>query len=169
MNESELTDLFRRLGATNPESWASSQIQEEIPQLARFLFLRQAWSRIVDEDDHSWQSAEIAYARENPDAPYAGVGQALGRLVAAGAAESDLTDVARGLQAQLLFALCCLLEDPADLEEEARDMAWGLFQLDENDQPVAHIGGLHESVLETDPTGREMRPRGDALSRPVRR
>jgi hypothetical protein len=38
----ELTELFARLGAPRPESWARSQLEEGIPQLARFVFLRQA-------------------------------------------------------------------------------------------------------------------------------
>jgi hypothetical protein len=29
---------------------------------------------------------------------------------------------------------------------------------DENDQPIAEISGLIESVLETEPSGKEMRP-----------
>jgi hypothetical protein len=36
---------------------------------------------------------------------------------------------------------------------------WGLFLIEESGVPGARIAGLHESVLETDPTGREMRPR----------
>jgi len=48
-------------------------------------------------------------------------------------------------------------------EKELSDFAWGLFQLDGDGTPVPPcIGGLHESVLETDPTGREMRPRKEA-------
>jgi hypothetical protein len=31
----ELVESFRRLGVNRPESWASSQIHEGIPQLAR--------------------------------------------------------------------------------------------------------------------------------------
>ena len=42
MNERELTELFRKLGARDPSAWARSQTSEKIPQLARFLFLRQA-------------------------------------------------------------------------------------------------------------------------------
>ena len=37
-----LTERFRALGAQEPREWASSQISEGIPQLGRFLFLRQA-------------------------------------------------------------------------------------------------------------------------------
>jgi hypothetical protein len=34
MNEQQLTELFRKLGAQNPEGCAHSQIREGIPQLA---------------------------------------------------------------------------------------------------------------------------------------
>ncbi|MGE0191584.1 MAG: hypothetical protein AB7T63_06025 [Planctomycetota bacterium] len=158
MDEGRLTELFRRLGAREPESWAHSQLAEGIPQLARYLFLRQAWRDIVSEDDATWIDASISASRQFPDDPYAGVGHALRRLRSHGATDNDLTDVVRGMQAQLLFNLCYLLEDPG-LSEEGLDVAWALFQTDRDGLPIAQVGGLHESVLETDPTGREMRPR----------
>lgn len=40
MDQKELTALFRRLGASNPDEWAHSEITEGIPQLARCVFLR---------------------------------------------------------------------------------------------------------------------------------
>jgi hypothetical protein len=57
-----------------------------------------------------------------------------------------------------LFGLCQLLEDPGEVEPEAADVAWSLFQVNDEGTPLAAINGLHESVLETDPTGREMKP-----------
>src|SRR5262245_12222892 len=57
MREKELADLFRKVGASDPEGWARSQIEEGIPQLARYLFLRQAWRQVVSEDDASWIDA----------------------------------------------------------------------------------------------------------------
>src|SRR5262245_24806012 len=80
MNERELTELFRKLGASDPEGWASSQIEDGIPQLARFLFLRQAWKNVVREDDPSWIDNVIAHAEKRPNDPYAGAGHALRRL-----------------------------------------------------------------------------------------
>ncbi|WP_237212838.1 hypothetical protein [Falsiroseomonas oryziterrae] len=65
--------------------------------------------------------------------------------------EDDLTTVVRHMQRELLCAICCLLSDPGELEPEVRDMAWGFFQLDATGRPVAEIGSLHESVLETEP------------------
>ena len=39
-NIGKLTALFQKFGAPDPESWAASQVEEGIPQLQRFLFLR---------------------------------------------------------------------------------------------------------------------------------
>lgn len=157
----ELAKRFQALGAPDPAAWAASQVQEGIPQLARYLFLRQAWRQIVPDDDASWMSAEIAAAARSPDAPYAGVGHALARLRALGASDRDLTDLVRGKQAELLFSLCYLLEDPDVEEPEGQDVLWSLVQITEEGEVLGTIPGLHESVLETDPTGREMRPRAD--------
>ena len=156
MRANELIELFRKLGARNPADWANSQLNENLPQLARFLSLREAWKLVVADNDRSWIHARIS---DDPAGPGGEIGPALERLLAGGAAENDLTAVVRVMQGRLLFGLCQLLDDPGTLEEEVRDVAWRLFQVDEDDQPTAAVSGLHESVLETDPTGREMRPR----------
>ncbi len=155
----ELTNLFRKLGARDPESWASSQVSEGINQLGRFLFLRQAWRKIIDEGDVSWIDREISEAEKRPNTPFSGTGVALQRLLEQGAERKDVSDVVRGMQADLLFSLCSLLDDPGALEEEVKDISWCLVQVTEDGHVVAPIRALHESVLETDPTGREMRPR----------
>jgi len=62
------------------------------------------------------------------------------------------------MQWWLLAGLCVLLDQPGDVEPELADMQWQLFLLDQNDAPRVPIDALIESVLETDPTGREMRP-----------
>lgn len=154
-----LTQLFKQLGARDPEGWARSQIQEGIPQLARYLFLRQAWGLVVGEDNSSWIDGAIAAAERRPSEPFSGVGHALARLRARGATDSELTDLVRGMQAEVLSGFCYLLDDPGDLGEVGADIGWALVQVEEDGTMVDRIGGLHESVLDTDPTGREMRPR----------
>jgi hypothetical protein len=162
-DRNELTALFEKLGAREPASWARSQLEEGIPQLQRFLFLRQAWRGVVGERDTDWMQRYIQRAEENPDRPYADVGHALRRCLDRGASAQDLNDIVRGMQAEFLFGLCYLLDDPMFTEKELSDFGWGLFQVDRDGRPVLpRIGGLHESVLETDPTGREMRPRKGA-------
>jgi len=159
MNQRTLAALFEKLGAGNPDGWARSQLEEGVPQLARFLFLRQAWRAIVDEGDSTWIATAITRAESKPDEPYAGVGHALRKLRGRGATDEELTDLVRGMQAELLFQLCYLLEDPGDVEPEVADVAWSLVQVDGDGNVLASVNGLHESVLETDPTRREMRPR----------
>lgn len=152
-------EVVSQIGARDPESWARSQIEEGIPQLASFRFLRQAWRLVVDEDDASWIERRIEDAESAPEEPYAGVGQALKQLRARGATDSEITDLVRGMQAELLFGFCDLLDDPGDVEPEVEGVAWSLFQVDDDLKPLEPITCLHESVLDTDPTGREMRPR----------
>ena len=156
-----LVALFTQLGARNPESWAASEVSEGIPQLLRFLFLREAWRYVQSEDDHSWIDREIDSSKTNARDPYAALGLSLARCRAAGATDQDLTDIARCIQAGMMFSMCNILSNgPQDVPDELEDVAWGLFRLNDSDRPVGPaIDGLHESVLDTDPTGREMRPR----------
>ncbi|MCZ8253184.1 MAG: hypothetical protein O9318_11995 [Hylemonella sp.] len=158
-NLSDLSALFRRLGAADPESWARSQLEEGIPQLHRYLWLRQAWRLVVDEGDTSWMDAHMKHAEVRPADPYAGVGLALKQCLAQGLDRQLLNDIVRGVQAEMLAGLAYLLEDPDFKEPELSDLGWGLFATDAAGQPVGPIWGLHESVLELDPTGRSMRPR----------
>ena len=155
----ELTKLFGSLGARHPESWASSQINEGFSQLHRFLFLRQAWSYVLPEEATGWVDYDILEAERNPAAPFSGMAAALKRAVAAGVEQEDLTQIARGVQAELLSQLCYMLEDNGLTEPELKGVGWGLFETDEDGNPGEPIYSLHESVLEVDPTGREMRPR----------
>ena len=159
----ELTEIFRELGAREPDQWASSQVEEGIPQLHRYVFLKQAWANVVDEQDESWIDRMIETAHRDPEAPYSGQGLAIERMLTLGVKRSDIVDVVRGSQAEMIFGLCYLLEDPSledELEERVGTVGWALVTTNDDFEPTKEvIGGLHESVLETDPTGREMRPR----------
>jgi hypothetical protein len=155
MNEHELSELFRKLGARDPAGWARSQLEEGLPQLARFLFLREAWKLVVSPDDPNW----VSEARQaNAKGLGGAIGPAVERLLSAGASQDDLTTVVRVMQWKFFAGLCGLLDEPGDLEKEVKDVAWRLFQVDDNGSPIAAISGLLESVLETEPSGREMRP-----------
>jgi hypothetical protein len=151
MNDIEkLTELFRKLGAPEPERWARSQVQEGVPQLARFLFLRQAWKEIVGKHDEQWISdLQTRAFREDPAGDVVG---ALDRLLAQGASKQDLTTVVRAMQWRFLVDFCRLLDGPGEVEPEVRDMKWRLFQVDdESDKPMEPMVRLYESVLETAP------------------
>ena len=162
-NKEELTELFRKLGAREPEDWAASQVEEGINQLGRFLFLRQAWREVFDENDASWIQNEIEMSEESPSAPCSGIGPALQRMLAKGADPQDITDIVRTMQYKLLSRICYLLGDPSIPEPEMQDFSWGLFQLDGEGEIVDINEALHESVLEAEPRGREMRRRGNGV------
>lgn len=159
MDEAELTEVFRTLGAEDPERWAGSQVREGIPQLARFLFLRQAWKEIASADDLSWiDPRTLSPTEQVPDIPFAGLRRAIGRLRDLGATREDIAELVRGMQAELLLSLCDMREDPGVIEDNP-GVHWGLFETDEQGMPIARMESLHEDLLTMDPTGREMRPR----------
>jgi len=156
----ELTKIFHKLGANDPKSWADSEIRENFAQLARFVFLRAAWQHVVSEDDITWMDEEIRYSENHPNDPCAGAGLALKRLLAVGANRQDITDVVRVKQYGMMVALCYLLDNPGKLEPELGNMGWALYEKDKNGENTGRlVNMLHESALEMDPTGREMRPR----------
>ena len=158
----ELTALFRELGAREPEQWAASQIDEGIPQLLRFLFLKGAWENIPNEGDVAWIEREIESGRKHPEEPYAGLGRALAVCREKGVPDPLLTEISRCIRAQMLFCVGYLIDGPG-YSHTLGDLSWGLFQTDEDGKPFGEqVAGLHESVLEFDPTGREMRPLSDA-------
>ena len=156
-----LTELFQKLGAPDPKSHATSQLQENPTTLHRFLFLREAWRLVVPEDDSAWIKSDLQVAEEEPDESYAGAGLAIASLRAKGATDEELTDLVRAKQAELLFGFCYLLADPnLKASEGVAEVGWMLVERRPDGSLGAAIDCLHESVLESDPTGREMRPRG---------
>ncbi len=165
----ELTATFRALDAEDPEEWALSQHEEGIPQLARFLLLREAWDGVVDEQDSRWIAQEIRFSQQEPDAPLTGAGRAIASMKAKGVTDEEITDLVRAMQYSALFNFLVALDNPpGDVVELplARATRWGLFRIDpDTGAPIEEVGGLYESLLETDPTRREMRPR--RVARPI--
>lgn len=123
-------------------------------------FLRQAWECVVSEGDDAWIDLEVASSKQHPGQSFAGIGHALAKMQAKGVAREDMVDLVRGMQARLLFDFCYLLADPSLMESSVEDLGWALVETDEDFEPTGEvIASLHESVLDMDPTGREMRPR----------
>jgi len=153
MNYGKLKAIFESLGAKNPELWAKSQIEEGIPQLARFVFLKKAWNLIVKDGDHSWIDAAHSAGDEGAGSE---IIHSLSTMTRAGVSPDDITMVVRVMQWRLLFSLCYLLDDPGQSITGDEDISWRLFQVDDHDVPLAPIANLYESVLELDPSRTEM-------------
>ena len=128
---------------------------EGFPQLLRFLFLREAWKRVVADGDRTWVDNYIRYSERRPADVASRIGRALAALRTKGATDAELTDVVRGLQTELLFGLCYQLDGHDAPEPEVAEIFWSLFQTDMNGTPIRSFGALHESVGETDPAERD--------------
>ena len=140
---SDLVERFRRLGCHDPEGWARSEIQEGIPQLARFVFLRQLWALVVPRND---RRALNRFAGPNDD----GRGGALRRLKDAGASPDDLLIVVREAQSEVVRQAAYLLDQCDEPGQDFVDVKWALYELDSSFDPMRPIGGLHESVDDPD-------------------
>jgi len=160
-----LVERFRLAGAPDPESWASSETRENLAQLARYCFLKRLWPRIIDpwRDEPDWFEHYVTNAEKSPHGAFADAGLALQRLLGLGASRQDVGRVARAVAYAVVFRLLHHLDygvDPA-LAEQFRDQypGWALMELGPDGEPTgSDLGGLYESILSMDPSGREGSP-----------
>ncbi|HRI67922.1 MAG TPA: hypothetical protein PK156_26975 [Polyangium sp.] len=161
----ELTEKFRQLGIEKPEAWAAVQVNEGIPLLPKFYFLKYLWHGIVKEEDTQWIDRDIAIAEKNLDAPFIGGALALKSLRAKGATDEELTDVVRNYQMEYMWYFISLLEQGVrpvhDYEPPLEEQfAWVLIEIDDEFRCLSTLDGLQELAMVLDPTGRSCRTRG---------
>src|SRR5688500_6665194 len=112
----QLTKVFRKYGAEDPEAWARSQLEEGIPQLAIFSFAKAMWAGVVDENDHTWIDKAIAETQDRPHGPCSGIGAALTEMLAKGVSREAITNLARVVQYEALFHAAALID--GSIEED---------------------------------------------------
>ena len=101
----------------------------------------------------------IAACEQDPDAPFADAGAALKRLKEMGLNPADLAPVARFLAYEAVFGVRQILDEANATDGSDRCPGWKLMEVgDDGGLTGRRIGGLHESVLGADPSGREGRP-----------
>src|SRR5439155_5250308 len=139
---------FARRGADDPEGWARSEITEDIAQMTRYLFLTATWRRMQDAVNDALAAQPAAL------------------LIESGCDKDTLETVVKTAVYSLAANLCYLL-DEADgttwIEDgvrrsdvEPNDPRWGLRELrPDGSLSGRDVGGLHESLSETDPSGNE--------------
>jgi hypothetical protein len=101
-------------------------------------FLDLVWQSINLPMQEHWIENSLRYAENDPNAPFADVGPALQRLLAAGASRRDLSLIVRHACYEEAFNVLSLLSDPGIDDNEVEDM--------------------HASLLAADPSGKEGRP-----------
>jgi hypothetical protein len=159
ISKCEFLLFCRQMGFPSPDAIVRSEVEEDIPQLARHTFLKGAWAGIVPDDDLSWIGEQEGSSKPGSKQPYAGVADAIRKLKAQGTDMRALAEIVRGMQAQLLFHIAYQLSDPDSVAGNDGSIGWALVEASEDGEFGREISGLHESVLGTDPTGRDMRPR----------
>ena len=153
-----LTELLKRQGFSDPEAMAKRLADEGPTELLARLFVRQAWRYAATPGDSSWIDAEIDSTLRDPSAPYSGLGRALQDCRSRGVSDEQLTSLARGIQAAMIFNISYLLEDASLDDPELEDVTWGLFQVDDNERPLGdQIVAMHELLLAEDPVDRAAR------------
>jgi len=139
----DLVARMRELGVDDPEGWAESELREDIAQEARWLVLRRIWREI-----DSWTVDTIA-----------GV-PAAQRAVAAGADPADVAQAMRSAAYDAAFSVLVRVDEGYDPEAPPDAPGWLLTEIrfddsDEGTPSGRDVGGLHESILSADPSGRE--------------
>ena len=105
----------------------------------REKFLARIWDNVINSSMAGhWIDNVIAAAEKDPHSPFADLGPALQRLLAAGADRRDLSLIARFAAYEAVFEILYMLDDPG---------------VDGDD-----IKMMHEELLGTDPSGLEGRP-----------
>lgn len=158
----KLSQVFRDLGATNPESFASSQLQEGIPQLAHFVFLKQAWENIIDlENIDLWFDHIAQLAEEYPRGLPRQIAEALTPIISKGVSREEIAKLIQLVQYDTLDKLCFMLDDggfasPLNVrDEEWQPVRWSRIQVDDDGNFVAPISALHEYSNGESPDGKQ--------------
>ncbi|MGW4382283.1 hypothetical protein [Kitasatospora sp. NPDC004531] len=136
-----LRTQFEALGAADASAWARSEIDENRPQLARFLLLRSLWRGAIDGWADPGALEQVAAAR---------------RLLDAGADREDLVLLARAIAYEAVFAVVDELDCGGDVNVSGVDVGWSVMESGEDGRPTGRpLSGLHEDLLTLDPSGRE--------------
>jgi hypothetical protein len=149
----DLVEAFRALGAVDPEALASSQLEEGLPQLHLFAFLKRLWDQVADTRSAKWIRQTIDQAEGlGADDPQAAAGPALRRMLDAGVDPKDVLKVVWCAQAEMIYNVAFQLDDPGfavaqlprhgGMQEE--DALWGLFAVNEEGKPRKLLEGFHE-------------------------
>jgi hypothetical protein len=124
----------------------------------REIILRDVWEYIADEDDLSWIDNVASQPADNR--PMGDFGEITRRMLAAGISKRDIARFAKINGYEAAFGVLYKLEGDNGTDDKEPTIYWKLQAFDAvTDRPIeAGLGGLHESVLSADPTGREMGP-----------
>lgn len=125
--------LFAALGADDVPGWVASEVEEGIPQLARYRLLR-----ALAQDVRDWDAAAVAAVRDEIAS-------------AGGHAAVGVEDIARAVARETTFSVLYRLADPDgdDLPVELRRQlpGWALVETVSAGEVTGRVlGGLYEDL-----------------------
>ncbi|WP_199853835.1 hypothetical protein [Plantactinospora sp. BB1] len=137
----QLAAVLEELGCADPHGWTRSEIEENLPQLARYRFLRTLWPQMID----SWHDGALD----------------------AGASQPDLTQLARAVAYETVFAMFQHLGD--DERATAEVPSWTLAEISRTGHITGRqLDGLHEDLLALDPPPAEKARTSGVSNNPAR-
>ncbi|HEJ9629280.1 hypothetical protein [Proteus terrae] len=140
MENSRFKDLCEQLkaaGATNPKSWANSELQENIPQFARFLVLK-GLTDIYHDVEGNLSEIE-SYSDEATEAH---------QKLASQFDEQELKELLHFYGKSIIGKVIDML-DQGYLYDVNDNVGWSLMELDNKGTTTDRlIQGLHEDFLE---------------------
>lgn len=157
----ELLRRFEALGADDPEGWARSEAEEGMAQLARFCFLQGIWTAVIDSwtESDDWIQFEIERSAEGTDRPFGDIADTVQRLIDSGIDRTDLQGFARWVAYMATFDVLAHVDGGGVMQLGGDLPGWRLMEVVDDEITDREVGGLHESLLEVDPSGKQGRPR----------
>ncbi|MFF4273248.1 hypothetical protein [Streptomyces sp. NPDC001536] len=124
----KLSRLFAALGTDDARGWAESEVEENLPQLARYRLLR-----ALSQDIQAWDASSIASLRDESTAT------------------ADVEDLARAIARETTFNVLYRLADPGldDLPVDLHGQVpgWALMETTPAGELTGRVlNGLHEDL-----------------------
>ncbi|MER5449047.1 hypothetical protein ABT065_26000 [Streptomyces sp. NPDC002764] len=128
--------LLAALGADDPQGWAESEVEENLPQLARYRLLR-----ALSQDIEAWDNASIDSLRDGMTAEEARPSDPT----------AETTRTARAIARETVFGILYRLADPDsdDLPTDLRQQmpGWVLMETTPAGEPTHRVlDALHEDL-----------------------
>lgn len=169
-----LAETFRGLGAEEPEAWALSEVEDGIPQLARFIFLRRLWRGAEEwtlppaewfaerepdpaddegaEDDDESSAEAVADDEADGEPAFLAAQQAVQRILAAGVDAEDLKEVARAVFLHAAFDAVQTVDEGHDPDAGEGMPGWLLTEVGGDLILTGRmLDKLHEDLFTTEP------------------
>jgi hypothetical protein len=146
--------ILKQFNADDPLGWVASEMRENIPQVARFLFLHRIRSEVLNGHLHFTLPENADFEKSLPPLKRLEVGgDAYRRLIASGANQEDLVRVARAATCSAVLNLVEMLDGVSYSDVDTIDNApnWSIMEtIEENDEwklTGRTLDGLHESIF----------------------